>query len=107
MRAMRGLVRSGVAAIGMLALASAAALSQAPHPPADDRGVAVTSDSQQGCAHLARQVGALQHAVVAPHQEADLLAMEGQHLCATGHIRIGVIRLRYALMHLLDLQAGR
>lgn len=97
---MRTLLRNGVFAVGLLVIASAAALSQAPRDTGEDPGMAIMSDTPQWCAHLAAVVAALRQTVTRPHHEADLLAHEGQRLCGAGHVRLGIMRLRYALMHL-------
>ena len=107
MARMTALLRRGILAAGLLALASATALSQAPASGAghdqsgrDPDGVQVMSDTAQWCAHLAGEVAQLQQSVAPPHEQADMLAREGKRLCAAGHIRLGIIRLRYALIDL-------
>ncbi len=111
MPAMTSLLRGGVLGFGLLAAASIAALSQTPTnaaPPdtsgdgGDGGGIVVMSDTPQWCAHLASEVTALRQTLTGPHREADLLAQQGQRLCGAGHVRLGIMRLRYALMHLQE-----
>ena len=88
---MNPLVRTcGLAAI---VLASAAPLgAQAPLPE-------LMTDTQEYCAQLRDRLGVLIAASVAPppHEVADL-SRQGESLCAHGHVRGGVQRLRRALI---------
>lgn len=110
MGAMNAPLRSGalgaLSAVLLLLVASNAALSQAPRDTADDSGVVVMSDTPEWCVHLQGEVAELAQAVAKPHVQADMLAREGRRLCARGRIRLGIMRLRYALMHLQALQQG-
>ena len=100
MRAMTGLLRNGILGLGLLAVASFAALSQAPQAERHQDGAVVMSDTPEWCARLAREVAALRQSLSGPYPQADMLARQGQRLCGSGHVRLGIIRLRYALMHL-------
>ena len=97
----RTLRHAGIA-IGLLVMASAAALPQSARSAADGGGMPVMSDTPQWCAHLAAQVAALRQTLTGPHVEADKLAQEGRRLCGTGHVRLGLSRLRYALIELRE-----
>ncbi len=80
----------------MLCSALALALparSEAPEPPAD-RPMAVTSDTADYCATLARLVGQ----APSPTADARRLLADGQDMCARGKIRGGIARLRRALI---------
>lgn len=80
----------GLAAI---VLASAGPLgAQAPLPE-------LMTDTQEYCALLRDRLGVLVGASVAqpPHEVADL-SRQGENLCAHGHVRGGVQRLRRALI---------
>lgn len=106
--AMNAPLRSG--ALGALLAATLlltvppAALSQAPRAAPGDSGMVVMSDTPEWCVHLQGKVDELAQVVAKPHAQADRLAREGRHLCAIGRIRLGITRLRYALMHLEALQ---
>ena len=80
-------------------LAAAPAMAQlvplvplAPAPPPR-----MTSDSPEYCAHLGNEfTRALRnHPQASP--ESRMLADEGSRLCARGHLRAGIMRLRKAL----------
>ena len=81
----------------LLAVGSAAALSQAP-PAASPGPLTVTTDSQEYCNDLAARIAAERQARVAVRPEVVSLAEEGQHMCHTGLIRSGLTRLRRALL---------
>lgn len=95
-------LRNGTLGLGLLAIGSAAALSQAPSSGQEQGGVVVMSDTPKWCAHLSGEVSALRQTTPGPHPEVDMLAREGERLCQSGHVRLGIIRLRYALMHLQE-----
>ncbi len=100
MPAMTGLLRNGILGVGLLAAASFAAFSQAPPAGRHQGGVVVMSDTPEWCARLAGEVAALRRSLSGPYPHADMLAQQGQRLCGSGHVRLGIIRLRYALMQL-------
>ncbi len=92
-----------VLAVALLAgLGSAAAVSQSPPPaqPAVQSGgpLRVTSDTAEYCDDLAGQVATERERRPAPQPEAEVLAQEGQHMCDSGLIRGGLVRLRRALL---------
>lgn len=103
-------LRSGalgvISAVALLLMASTGARSQAPRDSADDGGMVVMSDTLEWCVHLQAKVAELAQAVDKPHARADRLARDGRRLCAVGRVRLGITRLRYALMHLEALQQG-
>jgi hypothetical protein len=82
-----------------LALASAAALSQAP-PAAPSGPLRVTTDTVEYCDTLAGQVATVRRQHPTAEPEAERLAAEGQHMCDTGLVRAGLLRLRRALLML-------
>ena len=102
--AMKVALRSGalgsMLAVALLMAASGAALSQASRDSSDDSGMIVMSDTPEWCAHLQNKVTELAQVVARPHVTADMLARQGRKLCAHGHIRLGITRLRYALIQL-------
>ncbi len=106
--AMNAPLRSGalgaLLAAALVFAASRGALSQAPGGTPDDNGIVVMSDTPEWCIHLQGKVAELAQTVAKPHAQADRLAREGRHLCAIGRIRLGIMRLRYALIHLEALQ---
>lgn len=68
---------------------------------ADDDAAEVTSDTPQYCLDLAGRVASMEHrlAVPPPHEVADL-SQEGRRLCDQGQTRMGIARLRRALLML-------
>ena len=89
--------RNALVLTGVLAVVSAAALSQSPTvaPPGPLR---VTTDTAEYCNDLADRVAVEQRAHPAAQPEVQMLAEEGQHMCGTGLIRCGLTRLRRALL---------
>lgn len=81
----------------LLALGSAAALSQAP-PTAPSGPLQVTTDTPEYCNNLAGRIAAEQRTHPTPVPEVQTLAEEGQHMCEIGLIRGGLARLRRALL---------
>jgi hypothetical protein len=82
-----------VCGLTAIVLCSAGPLrAQAPLPE-------LMTDTQEYCAHLRDRLGVLITSSVSPppHEVADLSA-QGQTLCAHGHVRGGVQRLRRALI---------
>ncbi len=63
-----------------------------------DDPLRVTTHTREHCAELAVRANQLRKARQTPHREADVLATEGDRLCAHGQIRPGIIRLRRAIM---------
>ncbi len=76
-----------------IALAVAPARLQAADPPAD-RPMAVTTDTAEYCATLARLAGGAPN----PPADARRLLVEGKEMCDRGEIRGGIARLRRALV---------
>jgi hypothetical protein len=62
----------------------------AEHPPA----LRVTTDSSAYCTELATRLAAQPNAAEEP---VVSLGREGRELCATGHVRTGIAKLRRAL----------
>jgi hypothetical protein len=61
---------------------------------ATDHPVRVTTDSSAYCTELALRLANQPHGGAEP---AKSLAVEGQRLCETGHVRSGIAKLRRAL----------
>ena len=64
----------------------------------------VTTDTPEYCAHLLRRIGQVRAEVGGPARRADILTAEGRYMCANGHVRPGIARLRRALLLLAKLQ---
>jgi hypothetical protein len=62
----------------------------------------VLSYTPEHCRELALRASALRARARAPHPQAALLASEGERLCAHGHYRPGIVRLRRAVLLLRD-----
>ncbi len=95
--------RTAFAFVLLAGLGSAAALSQSPpapqSPPVPQAGpMRVTTDTLEYCDDLAGRVAAERQHHPEPQPEAEVLAQEGQHMCDTGLIRGGLVRLRRALL---------
>jgi hypothetical protein len=86
-----------------LALGPPAALSQSP-PQAPPPPLRVTTDTPEYCDTLAGRIAAERQAHPRPMPEVQQLAQEGQHMCDTGLVRAGLLRLRRAW---LMLEAGK
>jgi hypothetical protein len=82
----------------LLGLGSAA-LSQSP-PSAPPAPLRVTTDTPEYCNNLAGRIAAEQRTHATAPPEVQMLAQEGQHMCDTGLIRGGLVRLRRALLML-------
>lgn len=97
--------------IGLLAGALAALAPAAFSPAARAQGLwqesgpytaRVTTDSLEYCTHLLNRIDAMRPRVEEPSRRADLLTAQGREMCATGHVRPGIARLRRALLLLED-----
>lgn len=64
----------------------------------------VTTDTPEYCAHLLSRIDQMRARVEEPAQRVDILAAQGRRLCASGHIRPGIARLRRALLLLQNLR---
>ena len=64
----------------------------------------VTTDSEEYCQHLLSRIGRVRAQVEEPARRADMLTAEGRQMCAHGHVRPGIARLRRALLLLEDLR---
>lgn len=84
-----GILPSMRAPLPALALLLLAAL-----PAAAQTGPRVTTDTAEYCATLAARVVGLPGAGFEPSRS---LAAEGVRLCGSGHVRVGVAKLRRAL----------
>lgn len=65
---------------------------QAPEPPR------VTTHTGEYCSLLSARVAAMYKSASAPPPQAVALASDGERLCAQGHYRHGIGRLRRALV---------
>jgi hypothetical protein len=98
--------RSALFAACLLGLTAHATRAQSPERDPDMPDPLLT-EQMPFCRHLAREVQRLQRAVPPPHVEADQLASDGVRLCGNGRLIPGIRRLRYAIIELEELQAGR
>lgn len=62
----------------------------------------VTTDTREYCAHLLSRIVQTRARVEEPVRRADILTDEGRRMCAHGHVRPGIARLRRALLLLED-----
>ena len=92
--ARRASVRPSVLLLAALLPVSGAAQGQVPGHDGDDGPMVVTSDSRAYCLTLAGQI---QHYRSMPPEVHDL-EDEGRSLCERGRVRVGINRLRRALM---------
>jgi hypothetical protein len=67
-------------------------------PPAPSSPMRVTTDTTEYCDTLASRVAQAEHATPHTPPQVEELAEEGHHMCATGLIRGGLVRLRRALL---------
>ena len=94
------LIARALVAAAILALGTAAALSQSA-PPAPAGGPAlVTTDTPEYCDTLAERVARAERIRPNPPRQVEELAEEGHRMCATGLVRGGLVRLRRALLML-------
>jgi len=91
-----------VVAVAVLGLGATASQSQtAPPPPPPTGGeVRVTTDTPEYCAKLAERVARDEKARPNAPRQAEELAEEGHHMCDSGLIRGGLVRLRRAWLML-------
>ena len=75
----------------------------APDAGAEPAAVRVTTDTYEYCTTLARRLSVMPRAAQEP---ARSLGADGVRLCARGHVRTGVVRLRRALRAAQAAQAG-
>jgi hypothetical protein len=73
---------------------------------AEDPPMSVTTDTLEYCLQLHGRVDEMVRGVPTPPPELTSLATEGQRLCEQGQLRGGILRLRRALMLLLNQQRG-
>ncbi|WP_086642874.1 hypothetical protein [Acetobacter sp. DsW_063] len=86
---------SDVGAIESSASAGASGVGHAPR----ERSLAITSDSQAFCTRL---VHAIESHGLDTSRDVQALRSEGEQLCAEGRVRLGVARLREALVALKE-----
>jgi hypothetical protein len=89
-----------LAACIVLGLGGATARSQTAPPPPTGVDVRVTTDTPEYCDTLAERVARAEQARPNAPRQAEELAEEGHHMCASGLIRGGLVRLRRALLML-------
>jgi hypothetical protein len=95
-------MRFGLVAGGWLAFTIAVASAQGLWPEQGHYSARVTTDSAEYCAHLLARIGQARARAEAPGHRADVLTAEGRRMCAAGHVRPGIARLRRALLLLED-----
>jgi hypothetical protein len=84
----------------LLGVGGAAVLAQTAPPPPGNGPVQVTSDTPEYCDNLAHRVAQAELAQPDAPRQAEELAEEGHHMCTTGLVRAGLVRLRRALLML-------
>ena len=84
----------------VLAMGGAAVLAQTAPPPPTNGPVEVTTDTPEYCDDLAQRVAQAEQAQPNTPRQVEELAEEGHHMCATGLVRAGLVRLRRALLML-------
>ena len=73
---------------------------------AEDPPMSVTTDTLEYCLQLHGRVDEMVRVAATPPPELTSLATEGRRLCEQGQLRGGILRLRRALMLLLDQKHG-
>ncbi len=86
----------------LLAMAMPVAAGQAPPPDAatDPEPLKLRTDRQEYCTELAQVVRQTELRQPGPHPDIDVLVHDGVALCSAGNVRVGVFRLRTALVRL-------
>lgn len=80
----------------------------AAQPVASDDPIEVTTDTPQYCSELAvRLHNMVQVAVIKPPREVSSLSDEGKRMCAHGQTRGGIMRLRMALLLMMQDETPR
>jgi hypothetical protein len=74
---------------------------------ADDRPMRVTTDTLEYCLQLHGKVDEMVQIAPSPPPEVTSLETEGQRLCGQGQLRGGILRLRRALMLMLNHQRNQ
>ena len=88
-------------AVSIPSSASAAAPGAAQDRMVQTNPMEVTSDTPEYCLHLLDRVSDLVRVSTAPvPREVTDLTTEGQRMCAKGQTRMGIMRLRSALMQM-------
>lgn len=95
-------LRFGLIAGGWLVFTIAVATAQGVWPERVPYSARVTTDSAEYCAHLLTRIGEARARAEEPGHRADVLTAEGRRMCAAGHVRPGIARLRRALLLLED-----
>ncbi len=85
---------------GLLLLLGAAAARAQPLTPGDERPMRVMSDTPEFCAQLISRFAEARASRPWMPPDSLMLADEGQRMCAMGHIRGGIARLRMAFFSL-------
>ncbi len=94
------LVARIVVAVVALGMGATASMSQTAPPPPTSGEVRVTTDTPEYCAKLAERVARDEKARPNAPRQAEELAEEGHHMCDSGLIRGGLVRLRRAWLML-------
>ena len=87
----------------MVAATLLAAAPLAPPARAGEATLRVTTESAEYCAELSSRLNAMP---ASTNQLPHTLAQEGRRLCATGHVRTGIAKLRRAIRLSSELRAG-
>jgi hypothetical protein len=94
------LVTRTIVIVALVGLGATASLSQTAPPPPTTGEVRVTTDTPEYCEKLAERVARDEKARPDAPRQAEELAAEGHHMCDSGLIRGGLVRLRRAWLML-------
>jgi hypothetical protein len=81
-----------------LCVSLSGAAGQAMPADSDDHALRVTTDTREYCDHLLARIERARETKETPHLSAEMLRVEGEHMCAHGQVRRGIARLRRALV---------
>lgn len=96
----RIVVAGALIGLGATASLSQTGLPQTAPPPPSTGEVRVTTDTPEYCEKLAERVARDEKARPNAPRQAEELAAEGHHMCDSGLIRGGLVRLRRAWLML-------
>jgi hypothetical protein len=100
MLVLRAVATAFVLGLGAAVPLAGTSLSQTAPPPPSAPEVRVTTDTPEYCNTLAERVARDELARPNAPRQVEELAEEGHHMCATGLIRGGLLRLRRAWLML-------
>ncbi len=83
-----------------LALPVSAGQVPPPDPTTEPQPLKLRTDRPEYCTELAEEVRKTEQRQPGAHPDIDVLVHEGVELCSAGNVRVGVFRLRTALVRL-------